>query len=229
MKNNMPVVSCLQPCRAPRLFKMCALFLALLSLTACSSVYFNAMEKVGVYKREILVDRINDTSKAQSKGKEELVSAMDRFKQVVTVEPSKLEKTYEHLNSAYDDAKSAAKDIREKIEAVETVANALFDEWEEELQSYSDPSLRDKSKANLTKTKRRYADYLASAKASEKKLHPALSAMQDQVLFLKHNLNMTAISSIKTEVTNIDKDVTAILQSIDASMKEAENFIKELS
>ena len=36
------------------------LLLAVLLLTACSSAYYGAMEKIGIHKREILVDRIED-------------------------------------------------------------------------------------------------------------------------------------------------------------------------
>ena len=41
------------------------------------------MKKVGVEKRDILVNRVRDAREAQQKGKEEFRSALERFKAVV--------------------------------------------------------------------------------------------------------------------------------------------------
>lgn len=200
----------------------------LISLMACSNTYYNALEKVGIHKRELLVDRVEDTSEAQAEGREEFLSAIEKFKQVVRVPASELEDTYNSLNSAYEKAEKSSENIREKIEAVESVAEALFEEWEDELEEYSSASLRRKSEAKLEETRRLYQSYIASAKASEKKLEPALTTMHDQVLYLKHNLNVSAIGAIEGEVVQIDKEVKAILDSIEESIAKANQFIKQI-
>lgn len=42
------------------LFKKFIIIASLLSLTACQSAYYTAWEKLGVEKRDILVDRVED-------------------------------------------------------------------------------------------------------------------------------------------------------------------------
>lgn len=39
-----------------------------LLLSACESAYYDALEKVGVHKREILIDRIEAAQEAQEEG-----------------------------------------------------------------------------------------------------------------------------------------------------------------
>ncbi|HYD85474.1 MAG TPA: DUF2959 family protein, partial [Opitutus sp.] len=46
--------------------------------TGCSSTYYNAMEKIGFAKREILVDRVEDTRDAQNDAKEQFASALEQ-------------------------------------------------------------------------------------------------------------------------------------------------------
>lgn len=106
------------------------LFTALLGLTGCQSAYYAAMEKVGVHKRDILVDRVEEARDSQQEAKEQFQSALDRYRSVVQVKGGELEARYEALNKEYLASESSAKEVRARIEAVEDVAEALFEEWE---------------------------------------------------------------------------------------------------
>lgn len=47
------------------LMKAISVLLFGLLLVGCETAYYNAWEKVGVHKRDILIDRIEDTQEAQ--------------------------------------------------------------------------------------------------------------------------------------------------------------------
>ena len=64
---------------------------------------------------------------------------------------------------------------------------------------------------------------------AEQKTEPVLAAFRDQVLFLKHNLNMQAVSSIQQESAIIEQDVAALIRDMETSIAEAEAFVKDLS
>jgi hypothetical protein len=106
---------------------------ALLALTGCQSAYFSAMEKVGLHKRDILVDRVEDARDSQQQAKEQFKDALERYRSVVQVQGGKLEERYEALNSEFEASENSARDVRNRIEAVEDVAEALFNEWKQEL------------------------------------------------------------------------------------------------
>ena len=59
-------------------------------------------------------------------------------------------------------------------------------------------------------------------------LQPVLVAFRDQVLYLKHNLNAQAISSLKNELVAIEDNVAGLVSEMEASIKEAEQFIEAL-
>ena len=45
-------------------------------LVACQSAYYGAAEQVGYHKRDILVDRVEDSRDAQQDAEEQFVSAL---------------------------------------------------------------------------------------------------------------------------------------------------------
>jgi len=58
-------------------------FLALFAITmlaGCNSAYYATMEKLGVPKREILVDRVEEARDSQEAAKEQFSSALEHFR-----------------------------------------------------------------------------------------------------------------------------------------------------
>lgn len=208
--------------------KILGIFTALLMLTSCSSAYYNAMETFGVHKRDIMVDRVEEARDAQKDGQEQFESALDQFRSVITVDAGELEKTYDKLNAEYQDSVESAKKIRERIDSVKDVAGALFDEWEDELDRYTSAALRRDSEQKLKNTKQKYKQMINLMEKSEKRIDPVLQAMEDQVLFLKHNLNTRAVDSLRQEVVRIDNDVEQLVSALKQSIAEADSFIRTM-
>ena len=210
--------------RLPALVCLAALPAAL----GCSSVYYGALEKVGVQKRHVLADRIEDGREAQQDAQEQFQDAFERFKTATSFEGGELEDTYRGLAAELEDSEARAADVRERIASIEEVAGDLFEEWEAESGQISRADLRQKSSAQLRQTKARYAKLLAAMKKAERKMDPVLVAYRDQVLFLKHNLNAKAIASLETQATGIQSDVDALVRDLSASIREADAFLATL-
>lgn len=202
--------------------------LTALLLGACSSVYYDAMEQVGVHKRDILVDRIEASSEAQQEGQEQFKNALEQFKSVVKVAPSDLEDAYQELQGAYDDSLAASEEITDRVEAVESVAEALFDEWQDELALYKNSRLKNESARKLQATRNQYQQLLQAMRKAESSMQPVLTTMHDQVLYLKHNLNAHAISAIKGELGLINRDVEQLNRNMQRSIDQANRFIRNL-
>jgi len=199
-----------------------------LFLSACSSTYYGAMERLGVHKRDIMVDRVEKARDAQEDGQQQFESALEQFKSVVVVKPGDLQKIYDKLNDEYQDSLASAKNIRDRIASIEDVSGALFDEWEDELGQYSSKTLRRDSEQKLRATRQKYQQMIKLMKTSEKRMDPVLDAMEDQVLYLKHNLNTRAIDSLRQEAISIDSDVDKLVKALQQSITEADNFIRTM-
>ena len=198
----------------------CALFLA-----GCSGIYYDAMEKVGIPKRKSLVDRVEAARGAQQDAKEQFASALEQFLAVTRVPATELQATYEKLNSEFKRSESRAKEVRERIAAIDSVAQALFKEWNQELAEYTNASLRAQSKRQLAATQDRYADLMRVMEQAAARMDPVLDAFRDQVLFLKHNLNAQAISALGGTTRDLQKDISRLIADMEKSIKEADAFI----
>ena len=201
----------------------------LLVLAGCSSAYYGAMEKFGVAKREILVDRVEDSRKAETAAKEQFASALEHFLAVTKVDGGDLQKKYTELNHELKRSEDRAKEVHDRIAAVEDVADALFREWKQELGQYSSAALRNESQRELDATRRRYDTLLRLMRRAADRMDPVLDTFRDQVLFLKHNLNARALASLDTTNRTLDADVSQLIADMEVSIREAESFIKNLS
>src|SRR5688500_11771316 len=171
---------------------------AALLLGGCSSAYYGAMEKIGFAKREILVDRVEETRDAQNEAKEQFASALEHFLAVTKADGGELQRKYDSLNREFARSETRAQAVRERIKEVEDVAEALFREWKDEMKQYSSATLRRESERELERTRDRYDELIAVMNRAADRMEPVLATFRDQVLFLKHNLNARALASLTT-------------------------------
>ena len=194
----------------------------------CSSAYYKTMESIGIEKRDILVDRVEEARDAQDSASEQFASALEQFRATVNFDGGDLEEIYDRLNSEYEDSSAEATDVSERIDAVEGVAEDLFEEWEQELEQYSRADMRRNSAALLKDTRSRYGKLMASMRRAESSMEPVLEAFQDQVLFLKHNLNARAIGALRNELDSIERDTARLIAQMQKAIAEANDFIDSM-
>ncbi|MEJ2531425.1 MAG: DUF2959 domain-containing protein [Halioglobus sp.] len=212
----------------PLLLRTAALLLLIPVLAACQSAYYEAAEKVGYHKRDILVDRVEDSRDAQLDAEEQFQSALEQLSALTNFDGGDLEKMYNKVADEYEDADEAAAEVRERIDGVEDVAEALFEEWETEIGQYSSAKLKADSQAKLRETKARYDGMITAMRRSEAKMDPVLAALHDNVLYLKHNLNARAVASLKVELGDIEQDIEALIQEMRKSIDASNAFIDTL-
>ena len=55
-----------------------------------------------------------------------------------------------------------------------------------------------------------------------------LSALKDQVLYMKHNLNAEAIASLTCESLSIEKDIQLLIEGMNKSIADSGQLISQL-
>jgi len=197
-------------------------------LSGCATAAYNIQERFGIEKRDILVDRVEDVSKAQTEAKEEFADALEAFRAVVNVEPSELEAVYDDMNKAYKRSEAEAEEVRTRVKSVKRVSRDLFKEWESELNQYSDAGLRRASESQLRDTEARYETLVDRMDAASASMDPVLSVFKDRVLYLKHNLNARAIAALYAETPQLEQDVERLIRDMERSIAEADSFIADM-
>jgi len=209
-----------------RKFMLCGVALTMLS--GCASTYYNAWEKAGFHKRDILVSRVENTRDSQQEAQQEFKDALEQFGSVVALENTDLSQAYDQLSSEYEDSEAAAQEVTDRINSVESVAEALFKEWEQEIDQYTNPDFKRSSTGQLRETRSRYKGMLSSMRRSEQSMQPVLATFRDNVLFLKHNLNAQAIGSLKGEFASLKDEIAVLIREMNRSIAESDQFIADL-
>ncbi|MBY8256723.1 DUF2959 domain-containing protein [Vibrio fluvialis] len=205
-----------------------AIFLSIFTLTGCQSAYYSAMEKVGYHKRDIMVDRVEAAQESQKDAQQELTSALEALSAFTQFNGGELESAYERINDQYQQSEAAAADVHERIAAIEDVADALFEEWQGELALYTSSKLRRASEQKLNTTKASYQTMLKAMKRAEQKMTPVLNTLRDNTLYLKHNLNASAVGSLQGEFATLEQDIRTAITQMNAAIKESDQFLAHL-
>jgi hypothetical protein len=200
----------------------------LLLLAGCRSTYYATMEKFGVYKRDILKDNVEDARDEQKKATEQFKDALTRLRELYNIQGGDLEKTYDRLQADFTKSETRATAVRERISKVETVASDLFKEWEQEIQQMESTKLASQSREKLRATREKFESLHSTMKRAEASMDPVLKQFKDQVLYLKHNLNAQAIGALKGETVDIEKEIQQLISDMNASIQQADAFIKGL-
>jgi hypothetical protein len=198
-------------------------------LAGCAGTTIAVKEKLGYAKREQLVDRVQEARDEQEEAREQFATTLEEFKALTGYDGGDLEKTYNRLKKELSRSEGAAGDVRGRIRGIERVADALFGEWENELDQYESASLRRASEDQLEDTRDRYGQLIDAMKDAESRMGPVLSAFNDQVLFLKHNLNARAIASLDRTVLELEGEVDRLIEEMNASIAEANAFIESMN
>ena len=194
------------------------------------SVYYTARETVGGdHKRAIVVYQVEQACVNLQETRTEFEDALQRFKTLVNVNDTALEHRYHQLNRKYQFCRAKSEAVSARIRSIEEVSEALFAEWEKELNEYSNRTLKNHSKQQLKLARQNYARLMKALRMAEAKIHPVLSAFKDQVLYLKHNLNAQAIAALQHEVVVIGIDIAQLIQAMEHTIAEASRFVSILS
>lgn len=208
-----------------RILLFCSLFVLLVPLSGCDGL---SVDRLWKEPREILVDRVEDARDAQQETVEEFHTALEQFKSVTQFDGGDLESQFNVLNKAFERSEAATRNIHHRVEQVVTATNRLLEEWRDELAQYHDGSMRQRSERQFDLTRQQADAMIAAMRRAEAKTKPVLDVFRDQVLFLKHNLNMQAITSLEKQTAGIETDVASLIREMEKSIAEANQFIRSM-
>ena len=194
------------------------------------TAYYQSRETLlGDHKRDLVVMQVDQACHSLRESRDQFVDALEQFKSLINVQESPLQLRYQLLKRHYDQCRFKAEQVSDRIQAIEHVSEALFTEWETELNLYSNRVLRSRSQQQLKKSRHHYARLLKTLQLAEMRIHPVLADFQDQVLSLKHNLNAHAIAALRNDFIEIGVDITKLVEVMEKTINEASQFVSILS
>lgn len=194
----------------------------------CASVQYSALEKVGIHKRDILVDRVEDARDSQSETRENLVSAYEQLSQLVGHDGGELEAKYKRLNKDVERSRESVEELDERLESIDRVSEDLFEEWEAELELYNNSTLRAEQEKNLAQSRKQFRKMRDRMQVARNRVDPVMAVLNDNVLYLKHSLNAQAVAALRGEASKLEGEVEALIRDMQIAIDEADAFIDKM-
>jgi hypothetical protein len=197
-------------------------------LVGCQGPYMRFTEQHGFQQRDVFVNGIEVARNSQEEARGRFLAALATFSQVVKFRDGELQSNYQQFDDEFAETRSSAEDVRAGIESVQNVAQRVFADWQSELDNHAHDDLRRLSQRKLEQARHDYSELVGAMRNVEVKMVPILVAFQDQLLFLKHNLNPQAIAALDNELEVIRAQTAALIEAMDVSIAEADSFVNAL-
>jgi hypothetical protein len=198
--------------------------LAVLALAATAG----AQSDEGVKQVEELVKASGNTVKAIADTRQQLQKTMDVYNSLMADDATDRKKLYNSLQKEMANTDKRRAKIDEEAASMRSAADTLFSQWATSAAAIESPDLRKKSEDRLNATKASYEEIGTVGKKAGDLYEPFMKALQDQVTFLGHDLNPSAVASLKPEAAKINEKARTLMKEIDDTIATANKNIGAL-
>ena len=202
---------------------------ALLTLAVgCSSVQYSALEKVGIHKRDILVDNVEEARDSQAETREQLVTAYEELSTLIGFDGGELETQYKRLSREVERSQDSIDELDGHLSDIDRVSEDLFEEWEAELGQYNSAALRSDQARKLKLSRKQFATMRDRMQTARDRVDPVMAVLNDNVLYLKHSLNAKALDALRGQASMLEGQVDALIRDMQVAIDEADAFIANM-
>ncbi|NLH17514.1 MAG: DUF2959 domain-containing protein [Phycisphaerae bacterium] len=194
-----------------------------------NSLGYDLQEAMGTPKRQLMVSRVQDTRDSMKETKKTFASAMQQFGSVYKEGGSKLENKYAILKKEYENCNSRASELRSQIANVKSIGQVLFQEWQKELDQFTNEQMRKLSEVKMQQTREKYVTMTSGMDRVSARMTPALNSMNDQLLNIKHSLNALITISLEEELVQLRTHMDSLMTEIDAAVEHCNTFIGSMA
>jgi hypothetical protein len=178
--------------------RMLARFLVLLmavavfGLAGCKSDFSPSFEAFSRNKLAVLARNMESTRDAQTAASDQVTAAAQTIRREAWTgaDPAQSYDLARRLDSVCE---SRVRSAHSRLKVLRTNGEDFFRQWSKELAEYEDKDLRESSQQNRLKVKAKFDAAIDQMKKADAATAPALTALQDQVLFLNHHRNVPTV------------------------------------
>jgi hypothetical protein len=182
----------------------------------------------GVKQVEKLTKRAGDTVEAIGNTKVQLMKTLDVYNSLMSDSATDRKGLYKKLQGEMANTDKRRAEIVTRADEMKMEADTLFKSWADSAAAITDADLKKRSEERLTKTKATWAQVGTVGQKASDLYGPVMKAFQDQVTYLGHDLNPSAVASLKPEAAKVNQQVQDLGKKIDDTIAAANTAISAL-
>jgi hypothetical protein len=136
---------------------------------------------------------------------------------------------YKKLQKEMENSEKKRAAVTTKSNEMNAEADKLFKSWEASTAAIGTPDLRQRSEQRLTTAKQRFGEIRTTGQSASALYAPFMKSLQDQVTFLGHDLNPTAVAALKPDAEKLNAQAQELYAAIDKTTAVANSNISRLS
>jgi len=185
-------------------------------------------QDAGVKQIELLTKKAGATVEAIANTKIQLMKTMDVYNGLMADGATDRKGAYKKLQQEMTATEKRRSEITVRADEMKAEADALFKSWADSAVAISDAELRKRSEERLAKTKQSFAEVGTVGQKATELYGPVMKALQDQVTFLGHDLNPSAVASLKPNAAKLNDEAKELVKRIDDTITTANTAIGAL-
>jgi chromosome segregation ATPase len=182
----------------------------------------------GLKQTEAVVKKGEDTIKAITDGRQQLEKTLASYNSIIDGKAVDPKAAYKDLGGEVKDCDSKVADVQKRRDAMNLEADKLFASWKESLAGISSEDLKKRSEARMAQTRERLAKVGDAGQVARSEYETFIKSLKDQITYLGHDLNPSAIASLKGDAAKLNQQAQKMFQKIDTTTSAANSSIDEL-
>jgi hypothetical protein len=187
-----------------------------------------AAAQAGPEQTEKFVKTLEGTVKALGESRAQLQKTVATYNSITEMTAKDLKGAYKDLNKDVADSEKKVIDGRPKVDEMNAAAESYFAAWKESAAAISDPELRKRSEERLADAQARFASIAAAGKDTRQSFDTLMTDVKDQSTFLGHDLNASAIASLKPNAAKFNTRAKTVFTKVDGVTKMFDEYMASL-
>ena len=171
---------------------------------------------------------VEGTVKAIGESRAQLQKTVATYNSITEMTAKDLKSAYKDLNKDVADSEKKVTESRPKVDEMNTEAESYFAAWKASAGAISDAGLRKRSEDRLADAKTRFAKIAEAGKDARQSFDTLIVDLKDQSTFLGHDLNASAIATLKPNAAKFNTRATATFTKIDGVTKMFEEYVASM-
>jgi septal ring factor EnvC (AmiA/AmiB activator) len=174
-----------------------------------------ATAQAGPDQTATFLKTVENTVKAIADAREQLHKTVTTYNSITDMTAKDVKGAYKDLGKQVTDSEKKVADCRPPVDAMNNAAKGYFTAWETSAASISDADLRKRSEERLASARAQF-EKIASAGADARQSYDTLlKDVKDQYTFLGHDLNASAIETLKPNAAKFNGRANTLFTKVD--------------
>jgi len=133
---------------------------------------------------------------------------------------------FKEFSRVIDQSERQAMKLRSTIEPMKAAASPVFEQWSNDLVSFTSSGMRQRSQARLDTTRAKYQSIVAAVEPAQSTLDSFNLGLRDIALFLGNDFNATSVTAIQDDALALAKLAADVDGRLEQSLIAAEEYVQ---